>query len=131
MNDRKKTGGVVVRTDGVLRFLPATVAIRVASLPRVTPVPGAPPELVGVAMHEGAIVPVVAIGSLRGEMIVCQHAAELIGLVGAEVVCTGSFEVAAHGEDAVVLKGERVEPLDVAAIYARVQSSARPGRWGS
>jgi hypothetical protein len=131
MNDPNKIGGVIVRADGALRFVPASVAIRVAPPPRITPVPGAPPELVGVAMYEGAILPVVAIGSARGEMIVCQHATEVIGLVGAEVLSTGTFEVAAGSEDRVLLKGEGVETLDVAAIYARVQANARPGRWGT
>lgn len=131
MNDRPRVGGLVVRVDGALRFVPAAVALRVAPPPRVTPVPGAPPELVGVTLHEGAIVPVVAIGSARREMIVCQHAAELLGLVGGEIVCTGSFETSAEHPERVEHERESVEPLDVAAIYARVQSSARPGRWGS
>jgi hypothetical protein len=131
MKGGRKVGGLVVRVDGVLRLVPAAVAVGVAPLPRVTPVPGAPPELVGVATHEGAIVPVVAIGSARGEMIVCQHATELIGLVGAEIVCTGWFQPSADRPEMVEHHGESVEPLDVAAIYLRVQSSARPGRWGS
>jgi hypothetical protein len=53
----KRTGGIVVRVDGALRFLPAAVALRVAPPPRVTPVPGAPSELLGITIHEGVIVP--------------------------------------------------------------------------
>jgi chemotaxis signal transduction protein len=123
--------GLLVRVNGALRLVPAAVALRVAPAPRVAPVPGAPPELMGVTMHEGSIVPVVAIGSSRSEMIVCQHATELIGLVGAEIVCTGSFETSAEHPEMLEHQGESVEPLDVAAIYARVQSGSRPGRWGS
>jgi chemotaxis signal transduction protein len=130
MTGTGKVGGLLVRVDGALRFVPAAIALRIAPPPRVTPVPGAPSELVGVAMHQGVIVPVVAIGSMRGEMIVCEHASELIGLVGGEVVGTGWFDVSAEEPDVVEHEGVRVESLDVTAIYSRVQSSARPGRWG-
>jgi hypothetical protein len=130
MNESCKLGGLVLRVDGALKFLPAAVALRVAPPPRVTPVPGAPAELVGVAMHEGAIVPVLAIGPTRGDMIVCEHEGELVGLVGGEVVGTGSFAVLSDLPEAVEHDGQPAERLDVTAIYARVQSSARPGRWG-
>ena len=56
-----KRGGVVVRVDGELRFLPAAVALKVTPTPKVTTVPGAPAELVGIALHEGTVVPVVAV----------------------------------------------------------------------
>ncbi len=123
----RKIAGVVLQAEGALRFLPADVALRVAPAPRVTRVPGAPPELVGIALYEGAIVPVVAIGPTRGEMIVCQQAGELLGVVGGEIVRTGSFAAAAGAVDH---EGKRVEALDLAAVYARIQSRARPGRWG-
>jgi chemotaxis signal transduction protein len=131
MNGGRKVAGLLVRINGALYLVPAAVALRVAPAPRVAPVPGAPPELMGVAMHEGSIVPVVATGSARTEMIVCQHATELIGLVGAEIVGTVSFDTSAERPEILEHQGESVEPLDVAAIYARVQSGARPGRWGS
>jgi hypothetical protein len=102
----------------------------VAPAPRVTRVPGGPPELVGVALHEGTIVPVVAIGSASGEMVVCQHAGEAVGLVGGEVVHTGLFDLVPDHPDVVIYKGEPVRPLDLATIYARVQAGGRPGRWG-
>jgi hypothetical protein len=125
MTDGKRVGGIVVRVDGELRFLPASVAVRVAPPPRVTPVPGAPSELVGVTMHEGSIVPVLAIGSARGDMIVCQQLAELVGVVGAEVVHAGMFETAGIGGEMVKHEGQDVERLDVATVYGRVQAGAR------
>ena len=125
-----RLGGLLLRVDGALRFSPATVALRVVGPPRVTAVPGAPPALLGVALHEGLVVPVVAIGSARGDMIVCQHAGELVGLVGGEVVRTGSFARSGEAPDRIEHEGQSVEPLDVGAIYAQVQSRARPVRWG-
>jgi hypothetical protein len=126
-----KRGGIVLRVDGALCFLPASVAVRIAPSPRVTPVPGGPRDLVGVAMHEGTIVPVVAIGTTRTEMIVCQHAGEPVGLLGGQVVRTGVFDVVPDRPEMVAHEGMHVRPLDVAAIYARVQLGGRPGRWGA
>jgi formylmethanofuran dehydrogenase subunit C len=121
-------GGLVLRVDGELRFLPATLAARGAPTPRVTTVPGAPPDLLGIAMHEGTIVPVVAIGALRGDMVVCQHAGELVGLVGGEVVRAGRFEAVEGRADLVQVDGQLARQLDVGALYARVQTGGRPAR---
>jgi len=126
-----KRGGIVLRVGPSLFFLPASAAVRVAPNPRVTPVPGGSPDLVGVAMHEGTIVPVVSLGPARAEMVVCQHAGEAVGLVGANVVRTGVFDVPAEAPENVDYEGTSVPPLDVAAVYARVQAGARPGRWGA
>jgi hypothetical protein len=64
-------------------------------------------------------------------MVVCQHAGELVGLVGGEVVRTGRFEAVADRADVVVVDGERVKLLDLPAVYARVQTGGRPGRLAS
>jgi hypothetical protein len=92
-------------------------------------IPGAPPELLGVAPYDGMIVAVIAIGSARGQMIVCQHAGELIGLAGGEVVHTGCFDVVPDRFDVVEYAGHRAASLDLAALYGRVQAGARPGLW--
>jgi hypothetical protein len=123
--------GLVLRVDGELRFVPAAIAVRIAPPPKVTPLPGAPPELVGVALHEGTVVPVVAIGLGRGSMLICVHDGELVGVVGGEVVRAGSFCVSADRPDVVDYEGRGVPALDIAAICARVQSSAGAGRWAS
>jgi hypothetical protein len=124
-------GGLLLIAEGGLQFVPATVALRVAPPPRVTPVPGSPPELLGVALYEGTVVPVLAIGSARAQMVVCQHGGELLGLVGGEVVRTGSFVRSGTGDPlSVDHEGQTVPAIEVGALYARVQAHARPGRWG-
>jgi chemotaxis signal transduction protein len=128
--EAQRRGGVVLRVAGELRFVSVPAALRVAPAPRLTSVPGAPPELVGIAVHEGSVVPVVAVGEARGDMVVCQHAGELVGIIGGEVVRTGSFEVVADRPELVLVDGERARPLDIAAVYARIQAGNRPGRWG-
>lgn len=125
-----RRGGVVLRIGAELRFLPAAVALRVAPSPRITVVPGAPAELVGIAVHEGAVVPVIAVGEGRDEMVVCQHAGELLGIVGGRVERTGTFDVVTAHPDLVEVDGANVRPLDVGGLYARVQTGARSGRWG-
>ena len=130
MSDARRVGGLLLRVDGDLRFAPAAVALRVVAPPRITSIPGAPAALLGVALHDGVVVPVVAIGPARGDMVVCQHAGELVGLVGGEVVRTGLFDRAAGSPDRIEHEGRGVEPLDVGAIYAQVQSRVRPVRWG-
>ena len=115
-------GGIVVRVDGQLRFLFVADAVRISGPPRVTPVPGASGPLLGVTLYEGMIVPVLSIGSARREMIVCQHAGEVLGLVGGEIVQTGTFDAADGG----VNVGEGHAPaLDLSEIYALVLAGAR------
>jgi hypothetical protein len=46
-------------------------------------------------------------------MVICLHAGELVGLVGADVVEAGTFDTDGGAE-----------PLDLAAVYARVQLQA-------
>jgi hypothetical protein len=119
----------VLRVDGELRFVSVPLALRVAPAPRTTPVPGAPPELVGIGLHEGVVIPVITVGGARAEMVVCQHAGEVVGVVGGKVVRTGLFDVVPDRPDLVEVDGAVARPLDVAAFYARVQAGGRPGRW--
>jgi chemotaxis signal transduction protein len=134
------TGGVVFRVAQAQFFLPATVAIKVLPMPVVARVPGAPPELVGIALVEGETVPVVALGELDGRgsrrpaatsrsradnrpMLVCTYVGERIGLVGLEIVATGHFD--ASDPESVVHDGIPAALFDVGAVVARL----REGRW--
>jgi chemotaxis signal transduction protein len=146
MNAEAKLGGVVLRVDGALMFVPASVAMRLAPLPQIARVPGAPADLLGITLESGRILPVIAIGSSRPEMpsrppslrvrggpdepasmVVCAFLGEEVGLVGAEIVRTGIFETA--GGDDVTIDGETVRSLDLASLYARVQAGPWAGRW--
>lgn len=133
-------GGVVFRIGEERYFLPADVASKVLPMPGVARVPGGPPELVGVALVEGDMVPVVAVGDLdaRGSrrpaspnrtradhrpMLVCVVMGERVGLVGLEILASGVFEAA---EPSGVTHDDVAVPLfDVAAAVARL----REGRW--
>ncbi len=122
-----KRGGVLLRVGGELVFLSSDAAQRLTPVPPITKVPGAPDELLGVALEDDEILPVVSIGEARDCMIVCSHQGEKLGLVGGEVVTSGLFEA----DDEAILHGtERARPLDLAAIYDRVHERAWGGRWG-
>ena len=120
-----RRGAVLLRVEGALRFVPASTVLRVAPAPRVTPVPGAPAELLGITTYEGTVVPVIAIGASRREMVVCQHAGEIVGLVGGEVVKTGMFDVAGGEPDALEHEGERARIVDIARPYTQIQNTSR------
>lgn len=134
------TGGVVFRVADGLFFLPATIACKVLPMPGVARVPGAPEELVGVALVEGEMVPVVAIGPLdaRGSrrpastarpradnrpMLFCTYLGERLGLVGLEIVATGHFD--ASDAERVVHNGVPAPLFDVGSVVGRL----REGRW--
>jgi chemotaxis signal transduction protein len=109
-------------------------------MPGVARVPGAPVDLVGVALVEGEMIPIVdiAVGDAppsrravtparpRTEnrpMLVCTCHGERVGLVGLEVLATGLFE--ATDGDSVVHEGVEAPVFDVAAVIARLRES----RW--
>jgi purine-binding chemotaxis protein CheW len=112
-------GGLVLLVDGHRMFIPATVALKVARVPTVTRVPGAPPELLGIALHEGAVVPIIALGAARSAMVVCSFAGEKVGLVGGDVVETGLCDTT----------GTRV--VDLASTFAKIQAGGWSSGWRS
>lgn len=127
--DGRSVGGVVMKIARKRFFLPASIAIKVLPMPVVARVPGGPPDLVGVALVEGEMVPIVAVSELapsRGRdnrpMLVCSHLGERVGIVGIEIVTTGKFS---GDESGIEHEGERVGAFDVAAVLARL----RDARW--
>lgn len=124
-----KRGGVLLRLEGALHFVPASVAVAVTSTPQLARVPGAPEALLGAALHEGDVVPVIAIGPARESMLVCSYLGEKVGLLGARIEATGLYEVDPDAADAVRHRGETARTLDLAALYARIQGEGWASRW--
>jgi chemotaxis signal transduction protein len=124
-----KRGGVLLRLDGALHFVPASVALAITPAPQITRVPGAPETLLGAALHDGEVVPVIAVGAAREVMLVCSYLGEKVGLVGAQIAGTGLYDPDPAVADAVRHRGETARPLDLAAIYARIQGEGWAGRW--
>ena len=124
-----KRGGVLVRLDGALWFVPASVAVAIAPAPQIARVPGAPEALLGATLHEGDVVPVITIGPARESMLVCSYLGEKVGLVGGHIEGTGAYEPDPAAADAVNHGGERARTLDLAAIYSRIQGEGWASRW--
>jgi hypothetical protein len=59
-------------------------------------------------------------------MLVVSHLGEPIGLVGADVLVTGAFEAAGDGAS-VRHDGRLARPIDLEAIYTRLQASSWVG----
>jgi hypothetical protein len=116
--------GLLVRLDEELRFVPASVAVQVAAVPRMTAVTAAPPQVLGIALFSGVVIPVLSVGAARSEMVVCQCAGELVGIVGLRVVEIGVFEVVGERPERVAYGGEVAALLDVPAFCAGVQAAA-------
>jgi hypothetical protein len=106
-----------------LRFLPSHVALRVMEMPPVTPVPGGPPELFGIALVSGVVVPVITVGPERATMVVCQQGGELLGVVGARVVASGMFDANGPLGDVLDAGGGAIPTLDLGVLSAKVKSA--------
>ena len=116
-----------MRHEGALRFLPASVVVRIAPRPPISRVPGAPKSMLGIAYTGGEIVPVVSIDDTRADtpLLVCRYLGEPVGIVGCEVVQTGTFDADPSAEGAVIAQGAPARSLDLAATFASLQNA----RW--
>jgi hypothetical protein len=123
-----RRGGVIVKQGGALRFLPAQVVVRITACPPISRLPGAPKKLLGITHTGGEIVPVVASDDgprdPRAPLLVCRYLGEPVGLLGCEVVSTGSFDADAV-EGGVVVDGVTAEALDLAAMFASLKLNVR------
>jgi hypothetical protein len=129
------TGGIIVRVGERHYVIAEENVLRVVPCPPVQRVPGAPPELLGIAMEGGTVVPVLSLattepGAPLGPLLLCRAMGEPLGLCGLRVVETGFFPLALdlhalHTPGAVTWRGEVIEPLDLVSLLNCVQ----PGTW--
>lgn len=132
-------GGVMFRIGGELHFLPSSIALKVLPTPQMARVPGGPPELRGVALVDGDMIPIVEVertleedeapvsGPLRrppGAMLVCSILGERVGVVGIEVVASGRFDVD-PGSGELRHGRESARTFDLGGVIAKVRES----RW--
>ncbi len=121
-------GGLVFRVGARRQFLPADLALKVVPRPLIARIPGAPPGLLGLALAEGVILPVIELDREGGAMIVCAHHGERLGLVGAVDIASGMFS--ASDASGVLCEGETVRELDLEELYARVHAVSWGATWG-
>src|SRR5512140_908160 len=121
-------GGVVVRGGSGLVFVPASIAQKFVAMPKVAPVPDAPPGLLGVALVDGTVIPVVSLGPSRDTMLVCTYLGEAMGIVGHTVVASGTFEPSAEEPGCVKCEAGLAKTLDLAQLAASLAKNAWAGR---
>ena len=99
------------------------------ALPDVTPVPGAPREMLGVRNLRGQVLPVVELGLLLGlgeareaaRLVIAEHGDRRAGLVVESIVAVGELPDATHPAaselvaGAALVDGDLVGVLDLAA----------------
>jgi len=141
----KRRSGLVVRTaegrDGarpLFGFLPVERVESIVRMPRVSPVVGARPPMLGVAQVHGGVIPVIApYADARPHsappgrdpsarvLVVCLLAGERLGLAGIEIVSVGHFD----GDEASVRSsGERVGDVDLASLASELHARPWAGR---
>lgn len=127
-----KRAGVLLRVDGALAFLPVSAVLRIAEMPAITHVPGAPEPMLGIANAGGDVVPVLSLarggGPPRGALVLCSWLGEPFGIAGAEVVQTGSFEIDGSARDCIRVESARVPTLDLASLHGKLRTTAWAGR---
>jgi hypothetical protein len=115
--------GLLVRAGGELGFVPAATARSIVPLPPVSPVASTP---LGMTLVNGRVVPVVALGSPTGLLVVCELDEEPVGFSGLEVSEVGIYPESDRG----VLVGDRVVPeLDLAGAWRSLDPALEP-QWG-
>ncbi|RYZ03221.1 MAG: hypothetical protein EOO73_28465 [Myxococcales bacterium] len=110
--------GVVVRLNGELRFLSAQSVRRFVPLPVLSDVAGTGLTM---ALVDGQVLPIIAVGPRGSALTVCEVGAELVGLIGADPEAVGFFEADGSG---AMFHGQRAAALDVAEL---VRASVRRG----
>jgi hypothetical protein len=110
----------VVKAGGDLGFVPAEVARQVLPLPTLSPVSSAPLEM---AVVGGRIVPVVALGSPTGALVVCEVDGETVGFSGLEVQRVGTYEGVDGG---VVVDDRTVRDLELSQLLRSLEQALEP-----
>jgi hypothetical protein len=112
--------GIVVRAGVEHGFVPAAVAKSLVRSPITSAVASTPLQM---ALVEGQVVPVVAVGSPTGELVLCEIEGELIGFSGLEVERAGTFEAAEGG---VVSDGRVLHDLDLQSVLRSLDQALEP-----
>jgi hypothetical protein len=133
LSGEPELGGVVVRFDAAaaqalgrspLAFLPVASARRMAFASSAVHLGGAPPLALGLALVEGRLLTLVAVGEIapRGPVVVCERAeGEPFALGVEEVVASGLFPASAGG--VLGFDAAPLPPFDVEVLLTQLESA--------
>jgi purine-binding chemotaxis protein CheW len=121
---------VRVRVAGEQYALPVGSVLEVAERGKITPVPGAPPEVLGVRNFHGQVIPVIDMASRLGLdrdaeaplIVVAQEGEHQAGLAVDEVLEVGEMPKVSNETEsdllagAATIEGSLVGVVDVAAV---------------
>jgi purine-binding chemotaxis protein CheW len=119
---------LAVDVGGTAYAIPVEQACEVVRAPRVTRVPGAPPETLGIVNVRGAVVTVLDLSAILhssravtgASVVLIEHGARLVGFAVDAVRDVRALAVDADG----VVTSAGLVPLDAAALCARFLLSA-------
>jgi hypothetical protein len=111
---------LLVRAGEELGFVPATTARSVVPEPLISPVASTPLQM---ALVNGRVVPIVALGSSTGVLVLCEIDDEPVGFSGLEVSAVGAFEAADRG---VLIDGRLVPELDLSGALRSMEPALEP-----
>jgi hypothetical protein len=112
--------GLLVRAGEELGFVPASTARSVVTQPAVSPVASTPLQM---TLVNGRVVPVVALGSPTGVLVLCELDDESVGFSGLEVTRVGLFERIDRG---VLVEGRAVPELDLLGAWRSLDPALEP-----
>lgn len=112
--------GLLVRAGEELGFVPATTVESIVALPLISPVARTP---LAMTLLNGRVVPVVALGSPTGVLVLCELDDEPVGFSGLEPLRVGLF---AANERGVVVDGHVVPELDLAGAWRSLEPALEP-----
>ena len=116
----RERAGLLVRAGEELGFVPASTAHSVVPQPPISPVASTPLQM---ALVNGRVVPVVALGSPTGVLVLCEIDDEPVGFSGLEVSAVGSYEAKERG---VIVDGRLILELDLAGALRSMEPALEP-----
>jgi len=116
----RERAGLLVRAGEELGFVPANTAQSIVALPAVSPVAHTP---LAMTLLNGRVVPVVALGSATGVLVLCELDGEPVGFSGLEPVRVGLFTANERG---VIVDGHLVLELDLASAWRSLEPALEP-----
>jgi hypothetical protein len=117
-------GGLVIRSQLGLRFIPSEIAASVTWLTAIVPVPGLVPPAVGIAVADDRVATVISVGEEPGgEAIVCEVDGGWVALMGARVLATGRFDESVDFGDCIEWEGETVETIDLRGLMIAAETA--------
>lgn len=104
------SAGLVAHRDGERTFLPTGAVRALVRLPKIEPLPRAPAGVLGYTLALGEVMLVIAVGSARSDLVVCDWFGESLGIAGLVPLRTGSFPEAEGG---VLYEGKFTKTFDL------------------